>query len=130
MKKRSVYMVVMVLATLLLGVCGLRTADIYSDYQLGMQQFDEMQEKVLSIEGVDNDRSYTTIEMYREPIKEAGKKLIYKWWALTTVFACVVILMAILILRDSSKPSRYARRNKKDRNLTAIDYVRMIEGGK
>ena len=38
--------------------------------------------------------------------------------------------MAILILRDSSKPSRYARRNKKDRNLTAIDYVRMIEGGK
>lgn len=130
MKKISVYMVVMVLATLLLGVCGLRTADIYSDYQLGMQQFDEMQEKVLSIEGVDNDRSYTTIEMYREPIKEAGKKLIYKWWALTTVFACVVILMAILILRDASKPSRYARRNKKDRNLTAIDYVRMIEGGK
>lgn len=130
MKKRSVYMVVMVLATLLLGVCGLRTADSYSDYQLGMQQFDELQEKVLSIEGVDNDRSYTMIEMYRKPIQESGKKLIYKWWALTSVFACVVILMVILILKDSSKPLRYAHRNKKDRNLTAIDYVRMIEGGK
>ena len=81
-------------------------------------------------EGVDNDRSYTTIEMYREPIKEAGKKLVYKWWALTSVFACVVILMVTLILKDSSKPLRYAHRNKKDRNLTAIDYVRMIEGGK
>lgn len=133
MKKRSIYMVlmvVMVIATLLLGVCGLRTADIYSDYKLGMQQFDELQEKVLSIEGIDNDRSYTTIEMYREPIKEAGKKLLYKWWALTTVFACVVIIMAILIFRYSSKPPRYAPRNKKERNLTAIDYVRMIEGGK
>ncbi len=113
MKKRSVYMVVMVLATLLLGVCGFRTADIYSDYQLGMQQFDELQEKVLSIEGVDNDRSYTAIDMYRKPIQEAGKKLIYKWWALTSVFACVVILMVILILKDSSKPLRYPHRNKK-----------------
>lgn len=130
MEKRSIYIVVMIMAFILFGGCGIRTVNIYSDFQLGMQQFDDLQEKVLSIEGVDNDRSYTTIEMYRKPIEEVGKKLIYKWLVLTVVFACICIIMLILVLKDTYKKELYEFMHKNARDLTTIDYVRMNDGRK